>query len=105
MDIDGHSWTCARTFMDIRMDKNRTCPAPKTDGRGTKGSAARASPRDAAQEPAPARRVSTIVNSAARIPHLAHPKLRTAPREGAAPRGPDRGHGEHVEPFKNQSRA
>jgi hypothetical protein len=41
-------------------------------------------------KPRAAQQVSTIFNSAARIPRLVHPKLRTTPRAGAAPRGPER---------------
>jgi hypothetical protein len=45
----------------------------------------------------PAGRISTIFNSAARMPRLAHPKLRTAPRKRATPRGPDRATLDHME--------
>jgi hypothetical protein len=44
--------------------------------------------------------MSTDVNGAARIPRLAHPKLRTAPREGATPRGPEKGQGERGGTFQ-----
>ncbi len=53
--------------------------------------------------PPPARRISTIFNSAARISHLAHPKLRTAPRKSAAPRGPGKATARYLELFKNKA--
>jgi hypothetical protein len=72
--------------------------------RGEFGCACAHSQRDATRDPSPARRVSTIFNSAACIPRLAHPKLRTAPRESAGLRGPGRGYGRNWKQIKNISR-
>jgi hypothetical protein len=55
-------------------------------------------------QPPPARRISAVLDSAARIPRLAHPKLRTAPRENPAPRDPVGAMVGDLEPFKNISR-